>query len=233
VVIGSRTVFSPFRKNLLKKFSARIRSQKALIYQAVVRCSQDPNFPFELFAGRLCDHSSFALKLLQRVQETAPSPLRLADSALQGFTERVRAQRQVVHVYVRQNGLLLKDAAVSLQGDKKIVLTACKNDYLALLHCAPGETRDALFSDKTFILDIFDWVASDLVNRPGGKYELYRMLAVELKKDPKVRNCRCGLGGKLFGCGPTPRTRKQRWFLVDHGLGAAGDLFEGTRAGRK
>jgi len=160
-------------ENLIRLFSARLRAKAELLLKAAKHIQHGVIFAH--FSEELSDDCSFALQLA-KLTEMVP------DTALERFSDRVKANREVVLTLVQKNGLCLKDADEALKSDPDLVRAACRQNGTAILHCAP-EMRQAFGGDKDFMLEhVFrkwHW-------RVPGNTELYKHLSATLKLDRDI-----------------------------------------------
>jgi len=175
----------------LSKFSAGIRGNADLMLEAakhgfLIRVCQELD-------ESLRDDCCFATQLA----ETAiPGTSSLK---LDGFSERVRANPEVVLAFVRRNGECLLKAAKSLRGNQEIVRAACttSRDCSDLFLSAAGPVRQQLGRDRDFMMGIFAQLYNEFGRRDEqmkGDPRLFRMLSENLKidRDVMVAANRCG-----------------------------------------
>ena len=178
----------------VEKFSAGIRGNADLMLEAAKQG----------FVEGVCRHLDESLRddccFATRLAETAAFCYCLT---LDGFSERVRANPEVVLAFVRRNGRCFFDAAESLRGNQEIVRAACTAcshwNGLAkeILLSAAGPVRQQLGQDRDFMMGIFAKLYNECGRRDEqdrGDPRLFRMLSENLKldRDVMVAANRCG-----------------------------------------
>lgn len=98
--------------------------------------------------------------------------------SLQECTEELCGDREVVQAAIQLGGLELQYASRNLQEDPSLVVQACQSHGRALEYCPPGPTRDALCSDREFMLKI-------VLAKPGGG-PMWKLLPLELQNDEEL-----------------------------------------------
>jgi len=171
-----RTERKRFEK-LLARFGTEIRGSAELLLKAAPNIHHGAIFAH--FSVELSDDCAFALQLAKLTKQ-------VPENALERFSDRVKAHREVVLSLVQKNGICLKDADKALKSDVAVVGAACKENAVAILHCAPGPIQQSLLRDKDFLLDIFSrWPRWNTEFRGRG-VELYNKLLGELKLDHDI-----------------------------------------------
>ena len=190
-------------EKLLARFGTEIRGSAELMLKAAKQMRSP--VVFEYFAESLSDDSSFALELAKLTNQ-------VPKNALERFSDRVKANRDIVLVLVQKNGLCLKDADEALKSDVEVVRAACKENVAAMVHCAPRPIQQSLLRDKDFMLNIFSrWPCCDPLSHHG--CEVYNMLSEDLKLDHDIV-----IHAYLRGClavseFPTELTRDREFWM--------------------
>ena len=171
------TVRREHLENCIGMFSAGLLSNAELMLKAAPHVQHGAIFA--LFSGGLSDDCAFALQLAKLTKRVPPN-------ALERFSDRVKADREIVLSLVQKNGLCLKNAGEALKSDVEVVRAACTQYAAAILYCAPGPTQQSLIRDKEFMVDIFSrWPYWESVFRRRCG-ELYNMLPQEVKIDHDI-----------------------------------------------
>ena len=199
---------SYFITDYLQKFSAGIRANANLMVEAAA--NQISGHIFQHVDGELSKDKSFAVRLVEAVK---PGPYceNVPSNALERFAERVRSDPDVVYLYVRRNGLCLKDAAKFLRRNEDFVRAACANKPDAIFYCTPGATLRRLGSDRAFMLEVFGRPPF-LERRDDPK--LYRMLSDDLKFDREIIAA-AKKSGSLSLSDLPPSLAADRFFWID------------------
>lgn len=129
----------------LAHFSERIRSSPKHVLGIVENHTTQGLAALAFAANSLRNDTEFAKKAIAKGSRNSETQV------LRFFSQRLRADREVVQMAVCQSGLNLKYASYALRRDKEIVLAACHENGASFRYCLAGESRDELMEDKEFV----------------------------------------------------------------------------------
>ena len=150
---------SIFPNHFLQHFSERIRSSPILMLQVLKHPCGLPSLAY--VSQSLRNEKEFILQVIEEARHRI--------TLLKYTSHQLRAEKDVVLAAVRKSGLNLKHAAYSLRRDSMVVLAACAENGGAFKYCLPGQLRETLIEDRSFVLNVLQTaprsLARDCVDR--------------------------------------------------------------------
>jgi hypothetical protein len=150
---------SIFPNHFLQHFSERIRSSPTLMLKVLKHPCGLPSLAY--VSQCLRNEKEFLLQVIEEASH--------GTTLLKYASHQLRAEKDVVLAAVRKSGMNLKHAAYSLRRDSMVVLAACAQNGGAFKYCLPGQLRETLIEDRSFVLNVLQTaprsLARDCVDR--------------------------------------------------------------------
>jgi hypothetical protein len=138
---------------VLQHFSEDVRSDFDLMLRL---CSHPDGLrSFSFIDQSLRNDKDFMLRAIQVAHHQAPchNPLTEPIHILRFASHRLRDDVDVVLAAVQRCGTNLKHASYDLRRNRAVVVAATEQHGRAFRYCLPGETRDELLNDRSFVLE--------------------------------------------------------------------------------
>jgi hypothetical protein len=157
---------STFPNHFLQHFSERIRSSPTLMLRVLKHPTGLPSLAY--VSQCLRNKKEFLLQVIEEASH--------GTTLLKYVSHQLRAEKDVVLAAVRKSGMNLKHAAYSLRRDSSVVLAACAQNGGAFKYCLPGQLRETLIEDRSFVLNVLQTaprsLARDCVARFKNDHEV-------------------------------------------------------------
>ena len=143
VVLGQKL---SMQLHFLQHFSERLRDDKETMIEVM-------KHPDGLSSLAFCSHAlrndkDFFLEVIKCGNHKAEV------LALRYASQRLQDDFELVHMAVCKSGLNLKHASYSLRRDEKIVIAATMENAMAFRYCLPGQLKQKLIEDRSFVLKV-------------------------------------------------------------------------------